>query len=314
VLVAASARSGTTLLGTLLDLHPDIRFVGELNRRRGWLERNGACGCGLRYDECPFWAPLAARPSWPDPASGDSRDRRTTSPEVRALQARVRRPAAAIRALSGRPTRGQAAYVAYLEQLYRDIAAESGASAIVETSKQNLLDVVLLARLGTLPLRVVHLHRDPRGVVASRLRGARRRAEAGEGSHGLATRLGAPIVVRDALAWDRVNGTALALDRRLGAAARRLPYDDLVADSAGTVRQLVAWLGLDPDELADAWERPDLVDLPDNHSMGGNRVRRTRGPTPVVLDDRWSRDLHPALRRTVQLLTDPVRRQLLRDR
>ncbi|MGZ4683013.1 MAG: sulfotransferase [Acidimicrobiales bacterium] len=310
VLVLASARSGTTLLGTLLDLHPKARFVGELNRRRGWLERNGSCGCGVRYAECRFWAGLAGRPSFGTDQAGrgvPAGDRRATAAEIRELQAAVRRPVAAVRAVARRPTAGQRRYVAYLEQLYRDIAAAADAPVIVDTSKQNLVDIVLLSSIGALPVRVVHLHRDPRGVVASRLRGARRRLEVRDVEHPLATRLGGPIVVRDTLAWDRVNGTALVLGRWLGVPAVRLPYEDLVADSHGSVRDLVAELGLDPDELADAWVRPDLVDLPTNHSMGGNRVRRSRGPTPVVADTRWSDDLHPALRWAVEVLTAPVR-------
>ena len=309
LMVLASARSGTTLLGALLDLHPRVAFVGELNKRRGWLERGATCGCGLRYDECEFWLPLATMPSFRDP--GDGGDRRATAVEMRELQAEIRRPAAVLRALVGRPTVGQRRYVAYVEQLHRDIAAQAGASVIVDTSKKNLVDILLFGSIGSLRFEVVHLHRDPRGVVASRLRGARGRAERGAGRHPLASRLGGPIVVRDSLAWDRANGLGLLLTRRLDAdAVVRLRYEELVADSRGRAGQLLAAVGLDPTELADAWSAPDLVVLPTNHSMAGNRNRHTRGPTPVVVDTRWRDDLHPALRIVVEVVTAPVRRGL----
>jgi len=55
-----------------------------------------------------------------------------------------------------------------------------------------------------------------------------------------------------------------------------------------------------------------VVDFPTNHSMAGNRGRRTRGPTPLVADDRWRDDLHPAFRVVVDALTAPVRRGLHR--
>ncbi len=158
----------------------------------------------------------------------------------------------------------------------------------------------------------MHLHRDPRGVVASRLRGARRKAWGGGGHHRLAARLGAPIVVHGALAWDRANGLGLVLSRRSPDRVVRLPYEDLVAHSRGTVAALLDQVGLDPAELADAWSAPDLVDFPTNHSMAGNRTRHTRGPTPLVPDDRWRDDLHPAFRVLVEALTAPVRRGLLR--
>ncbi len=171
LLVLASARSGTTLLGTLLDLHPGVTFVGELNRRRGWLEGQGICACGLTYGECPVWAPLAARPSFAPDSGRTTSDRRATAPEIRALQVAVRRPAAVIRLLLGLPTAGQLRYVGYMEQLYRDIAEQADAPVVVDTSKKNLVEILLFLTLGSLSFEVVHLYRDPRGVVASRLRG-----------------------------------------------------------------------------------------------------------------------------------------------
>jgi len=313
LLVLASARSGTTLLGKLLDLHPGVTFVGELNRRRAWLERQGACACGMPYRECPVWAPLATRPSFAADHGGTAADRRATAPEVRELQATVRRPAALIRLLLGVPTGGQFRYVAYVEQLYRDVAAQADTPVIVDTSKKNLVEILLFTRIGSLPFHIVHLHRDPRGVVASRLRGARRRSErAGGGGHPWAARLGLPIVVPDALAWDRVNGAGLLLERRSPGSTARVPYEVLVADSRGTVGALLDGVGLDAADLPDAWPAPDVVDFPTNHSMAGNRGRRTRGPTPLVADDRWRDDLHPAFRVVVDALTAPVRRGLHR--
>jgi hypothetical protein len=315
-MVLASARSGTTLLGALLDLHPRVVFVGELNRRRGWLERGATCGCGLRYDECEFWRPLAAMPSLADSqadcqagSEDDWRagDRKATAVEMRGVQVAIRTPAAVVRALAGRPTVRQRRYVAYVELLYRDIAAQAGATVIVDTSKKNLVDILLFTTIGSLPFEIVHLHRDPRGVVASRLRGARRRSQRGGGQHPLAARLGGPIVVRDALAWDRANGLGLLLSRRSKGPVVRLPYEDLVEDSRATVGALLAEVGLDASLLADAWSAPDVVDFPTNHSMAGNRTRHTRGPTPLVADDRWRDDLHPVFRIVVQALTTPVR-------
>lgn len=309
LMVLASARSGTTLLGAVLDLHPGVTFVGELNRRRGWLEGRGSCACGLHYDECPVWVPLAAGPSFAEP----SPDRRATAPEIRELQAAVRRPAAVVRALLGLPTAGQCRYVAYVERLYRDIAAQTGAPVIVDTSKENLVDLLLFTSIGSLPFEIVHLHRDPRGVVASRLRGARRRSRGnGGGRRRMAARIGAPIVVRDALAWDRANGAGLLLARRAKGAVVRLPYEELVADSRATVVALLGRVGLEVADLPEAWPAPDVVDFPTNHSMAGNRTRLTRGPTPLVADDRWRDDLHPAFRVIVDGLTAPVRRRLLR--
>src|SRR6185369_7749986 len=131
-------------------------------------------------------------------------------------------------------------------------AAQGATPVIVDTSKKNLVDILLCTSIGTLPFEVVHLHRDPRGVVASRLRGARRKSRDWGGRRRLAVRLGAPIVVRDALEWDRANGLGLLLSRRSSGRVVRLPYEELVADSRGAVGALIDQVGLDPVDLADA--------------------------------------------------------------
>jgi Sulfotransferase family len=309
VLVAATARSGTTLLGTLLDLHPQVAYLGELNRRQTWSVAMGRCGCGAPYAECASWSTVLSMPSFDDdPAPGD---RWASTAEIDRLEAAVRRPSMVLRALVGRPTADQRRYVAYLDKLYRDLAADRGATVVVDTSKLNLVDLVLLRLLSTLPTRVVHLYRDPRGVVFSRLSGARERKGRGWNRRAFAVRLEWPVVLADTLRWDRSNVMVLLLRRRLGAVIP-LTYEQLVGDSRGTTRHLVADLGLDPDDLADAWVGPDVVEFPENHSMRGNRARRRRGPTPVVADLRWRDGLPGSMAAGVQVLTAPARRLLAR--
>jgi Sulfotransferase family len=305
--VAATARSGTTLLGNLLDLHPQVAFAGELNRRRAW--GNGRCGCRATYAECECWSIILAMASFDDdPAAGD---RWTSVAELDRLEASLSRPSMVLRALVGRPTPEQRRYVAYLDKFYRDLAQHRGACVVVDTSKRNLVDLVLMRSLSTLATRVLHLYRDPRGVVFSRLSGARDRRRRGWNRRARVVRMGWPIVLADTFRWDRSNTLLVLLRRRLGP-VRTLSYEQLVGDSEGTTRRLLADLGLDPDDVAEAWVGPDEVAFPANHSMRGNRVRSRRGVTPVVADVRWREGLPALMAGLVQVFTAPVRRLLAR--
>ena len=312
LLVLASARSGTTSLGALLDLHPGVTFVGELNRRRGWLEGQ-AHPClrpalrrvpGLGADSRPSAQPHAPPPGRPTTADTAGRP----APEIRELQvAGAAGARSVVRPLLGLPTAGQCRYVAYVEQLYRGhrgAGRRAGHRRHVEAEPGRHRAV---ASLGALPSEVVHLHRDPRGR-----RGVAGRAAAAphESPRPVPRRRAARLASPDRRARRARPGTAStasgAAARRASAPGRvlRLPYEDLVADSSGTVGRCSAGSASIPTDLADAWSgaRPSST-VPTNHSMAGNRARRTRGPTPLVADDRWRDDLHPAFRVLVEALT-----------
>ena len=154
-----SARSGTTLLGSLLDLHPAVVFAVSSTAGKASAWRQGPAADAVRPTpnapvlvRHPRDAQLRRRPGGGGPVGHRGGDRSARRP-------RVRRPAMVLRALSGRPTADQRRYVAYLDQLYRDLAADRDATVVVDTSKLNLVDLVLLRLLSTLPTRVVHLHR-----------------------------------------------------------------------------------------------------------------------------------------------------------
>ncbi|PLX75714.1 MAG: hypothetical protein C0614_10730 [Desulfuromonas sp.] len=55
VFVLGIARSGSTLLGRMLDTHSKILCVGEMMRIGQALESQRICSCGALVDQCPFW-------------------------------------------------------------------------------------------------------------------------------------------------------------------------------------------------------------------------------------------------------------------
>jgi hypothetical protein len=197
--VLGCQHSGSTLVGNLLGERPGHVSAGELRMAwRQWLRPDARCGCGELLRACPFWREVSI----------EAAARSLGVPEAARLDARL----AATRrlpALAARHMEAQAAPLrAALARLHERVAAAAGAEVVVDTSKIPAA-ARLLEDAATIDLRVVHLVRDSRGVLASHRR---------RGSPGLPGRTLLAL-------WSAWN---LYAERRYGARAR-VRYED-VAD------------------------------------------------------------------------------------
>lgn len=150
--LAGSARCGSTLVGRMLGELPGLVNTGELGVSLLSADAqavNAPCGCGAEEADCLFWASVSqGRPlrdyglPW--------RTRRLLR-----LWWRLRRDP---------QLRGRLA--AALLPLYRRVAAEAGARWVVDISKEPVIGMIL-AQLPGVEMAVLHLVREPCGVVAS---------------------------------------------------------------------------------------------------------------------------------------------------
>ena len=58
VFVVGVGRSGSTLLGRTLNMHPRVLCVGEMARADRAMKAGGSCCCGEPLGECSFWRPF----------------------------------------------------------------------------------------------------------------------------------------------------------------------------------------------------------------------------------------------------------------
>lgn len=56
IFVLGIAHSGSTLLGRMLDMHPEIQCFGELMRIDAAIKSDMPCSCGSRLQDCEFWS------------------------------------------------------------------------------------------------------------------------------------------------------------------------------------------------------------------------------------------------------------------
>jgi len=295
-------RSGTTLVERLLGELPGAMALGEVIHlwERG-VQEGERCGCGVPFGECPVWRRVgeAAFGGW------DAVDLDRFA-ELHAAVDRTRHiPMLARDRLPADRAPLVAEYVEHYLRLYRAIAAESGATVLIDSSKQASLAFCLrwAARAGRLDLRVLHVVRDSRGVAYSWTREVRR-PEADAGGDEYMTRWSPP---RTAVHWNAENGAYQLLARR-GVRVQRMRYEDFVADPRAKLRDIARFAGLPGDDEALAFLSDGGAELTANHTASGNPMRFRTGRIDIRSDDRWRTALPAADQRRVTAMTLPLLR------
>lgn len=274
-------RSGTTLIDNALGQVDGFVSTGEVNKLWTWGFQHGwSCGCGSPIPTCPFWNHVL-EVGWADgtvPSTDDMvrlHDAVLRWPNVPRLLAQ-RGPA---------PTGWQALdeLCDVQARLYRGIAEVSGASVIIDSSKWPAAPTAL----GLVPdvdVRLLHVVRDPRAVVASWKRvKAWTDRDSGESEM---PRYG--VLYSMASYWAR-NLVAEVLGLRDRRRHLRIRYEDLTADPAWGFGAIAEFCGRDAESVP--VENGNEVQLGVSHTAGGNPNRLRTGPVSVRPDERWREEL-----------------------
>jgi hypothetical protein len=291
--VGGLGRSGTTLLERILGELPTVCPLGEVVHL--WqrdLRNDERCGCGNRFSRCDFWQAVGehAFGGW----------QRVDVPRVLALRDAVERtrhiPLLAAARLPARYRALVCEYADYYAAVYRGAAKVSGARVLIDSSKHSALAYCLRWSSG-MDLRVIHMVRDSRGVAYSWTKTVTRPESARPDEM---TRYPPG---RSALLWNAHNA-AFGLLHRRGVPVRRVRYEALLADPAGTVRQLADFAGVPTGSLDFLTDRS--VSLGSCHSAAGNPMRFATGEIPLCRDEAWRTHLPLRQRRLVGALTAPL--------
>jgi len=285
--VTGWCRSGSTMLGNVLNEVEGIVHVGELHYlwRNGVLRQgtNTSCGCQRELVDCPLWSRVLA--ACPDPGGRTIGDLAPAVVGWQQARFRTRHTWGILRAEPADPAgRG---YLRVLAGVYRAIQAGTGARVIVDSSKL-ASEAAALLHLDGIEARALHMVRDPRAVAYS---WARQKAYIG--------RRGA---LDSTWYWIGFNLAAEAVSRRLGGAALRLRYEDLVTDPERWVGAVLALVGEPPERSP---VRGHRVRLGGNHTVTGNPDRFLTGEVEIRGDEAWRHGLPRAQAAAVTALALP---------
>jgi Sulfotransferase domain len=267
----------------------ELVFIWE----RG-VRRNDRCGCGERFADCPFWDQVgkAAFGGWDQADASQAVRLRRAVDRHRNLDrlAGLRRP--------GGLEPEIAEYAALTDRLYQAVREVSGACVIVDSSK-HVGYALLLRRLPSVDLRLVHLVRRSHAVAYS---WSRRVTKPGVGDGTQYMSVHSPswavgLWLADNLLYD-------ALGRRTPHASR-VRYEDLIADPAAEIGRVIGELGLPAGQALDFLAEP-AVELPASHALGGNPMRFQRGKVELRTDDEWRTAMSRPRRVAISAVTWPM--------
>jgi len=247
--IAGASRSGSTLLARLLGEIEGFISVGEAARSlldERFLAQNLPCGCGKNLTQCPFWKDVL--PIVPEPVQAlTTKYMRMRYYPLLALPFKVKRFYEAIVEIGFT-----------LSRLYDTIAEKAGCDVIVDSSKT--LDFVYsLVQVSGVELYVVHLVRDPRGVVSSW------RNQKGY------LRLRSPLKV--VIEWLLQNLLAEMIRGRIR--YLRVRYEDFVQGPKATLRRIVRFLDQGNASLDFLEGREAVIEC--QHLLAGNPDKQVQG-------------------------------------
>jgi hypothetical protein len=295
VYIIGAQRGGTTIVGRVLGAATGMAFAGELRILWAARESRPNCGCGLSRQACPIWSQVLT--------SGDGIDGASAS-ELDALREAIVPTSGQWKVVSRVLDTGFAPnaeldrYSQALHHLYESWAEASGVHVVVDSSKYPAEALVLRQVPGIEPV-FVHVVRDPRGVVYSRMR----RRTSGGGSH--------PRFAFDhAMSWRRRYLAGEQIVRSAGPErAITIPYEDFIDDPVPRVAAVAALAGVDVGRPVLPTGSGDRIRLPVAHTPVADG--RYRDPEDVELHDRqeWRDRLHPLDRRIIEAVTSSALRE-----
>lgn len=293
VYIMSFARSGSTILNTILGTGRSVFAAGELCNIVDAIDiRREYCSCGVPSNSCAFWTEV--RSEWEKSKSFQSTNEYAAL--IRSFEKADRldwlrgysRPW-----LHAQKRSDWRRYVDQTAALFDAISKVSGADVIIDSSKSQVR-ALSLSQVRGLDLRVIHLVRDVRGVVRSL-----NRAWESNPAGGIVEPLAAIKPSTVARRWAESNFGATRVRRALGERAMLVRYEDVTSCPDATLERVGAFAEISLSEVLSKIRHRQ--EFESGHQIAGNRVRMQRG-IRLSPDVRWQTELTSVQKQWIWLL------------
>ncbi|RKH40151.1 sulfotransferase [Corallococcus sicarius] len=280
-------RSGSTILGNVLNEVPGCFHVGELSFLWKNAYGNGSntlCGCGQQLVDCGIWKTVLTSDV---PAGMTPHEHAAAVVQRQQAAVRTRHTLRVLDEAEG--SEALQAHADFLARTYRAIARATGSTVLVDSGKFPS-EAALLPRVEGIRPLYLHLVRDPRAVTHSWTK---------------TKQYVVPMsAVRSTAYWVGFNAASEEVTRRFPGQSLFLRYEDFIAAPDRTVDTVLDLVGV-PREHNPVKGR--TVVLGKNHTVTGNPDRFRSGPTLLRgEDDAWKGELASGARALTVALAWPL--------
>lgn len=302
VCVTSAPYSGSTLLAVMLDMHPEIASVGEMNGYEGSTKLR--CSCGEWMEECPFWQQITREMQVRGFVFSPTAWKTTLVLPSHRLVQRVAQSdlgSAALEHVRENVLAALPPFRQFIETrvqrnraLGQSILAVTGKRVIFDSAKEAMRVPYFLRYGAELDLRVLHLVRDVYGFVNSLVKYSHVPAE------------------KAARHWVKRNQHILQERAKFSPdAAHLIRYEDLVREPARVLPELHAFCGVTPQVMREDDYHAFYAAYPfeKQHIIGNSKARKRResGRRPLVLDEKWRAALTPEQVNTITDIAGEMR-------
>ena len=196
---------------------------------------------------------------------------------------------------NGDSWRGRA-YARLIGDLYKGLSLESGASVIVDSSK-NVDTAWISSQIDSVDTVFVHITRDPRGVIYSRQRRLR------DGDKYRLSKLRVLHSIKDAWNWRLEKNKAQRFKRLAHINAISIEYEKLVSHPKQVIQGILKTVGLPAESVT--FEGDRSICLRENHAIGGNRNKFKTGIVTFKEDTKWLDGINKVEAALIRTISNP---------
>lgn len=294
IYVAGWGRSGSTLLGNILNEIDGLFHTGELPYVwENGFEHNRLCACGSRFKDCPVWSEISdyVFQSFDNLDYQSIKRLRDSAPQNRHVGLHFLN-------LHSIDNHEYTNYLYILDRLYTGIFEITGCDILVDSSKIPS-HAFLLSQLSSFDLTLIHLVRDPRGTANSWSKKIDRQDAQPDGT--IQMEQYTPTI--QSMKWLFWNILFEMMPHHTDVEYVRIRYEDFVTEPAKSI-----------DHIGDATNMTNIqfpgrdrsIHLRGNHMAWGNPSRSKTGTIHLRLDEGWKSNLSRWDRTKVEFITWPL--------